>query len=561
MVYDARNHDAVVALARRGIVSAICSKNDPDLVRRILIERGIWDYFVFPSIAWEPKGPRLAALVEAIQLRPGTVLFIDDNPLNREEARHFVPGLQVADETVLPTLLDDPLLAGKDDRALTRLAQYRLLEQRAGDLARSSGEVADFLRGSTIRISIDYDIDAHIDRAVELINRTNQLNFTKQRLPEDRDAARAALRKAIDHYDVQSGLVRVRDSYGDYGFVGFYALRAGDGRRDLLHFCFSCRTLNMGIETWVYRHLQKPSLAVVGEVLADLHDPAPIDWITLTPPGDAVQDASALPVGRNVGRVVLRGGCEMEALAHYVSAVSDSVVGEFNIVRDRIQMRLEHSLVMRQILEGAPPELMPVLRRFGYRPEDIRTALFDPAAPPDVCIFSFTTDAMLQVYRHRSTGLRLPFVLPGHLAGGWNADLTQIGPDALDDEYRAHWAADAVALLAAEFERQPFLDEAGFKEILHRTLLRLGPAPRVFLMTPNDRYRDDAGNEHIAWSFADLASWINDVAAGYPNVTVLAMRDFIRDESEIETFFHFSRMVYVRIFERIMGLESSACAP
>ena len=49
-------HDIVIALARRGIVSSICSKNDLGPVRDVLVREGIWEYFVFPSVNWEPKG-------------------------------------------------------------------------------------------------------------------------------------------------------------------------------------------------------------------------------------------------------------------------------------------------------------------------------------------------------------------------------------------------------------------------------------------------------------------------------------------------------------------------
>ena len=80
ITYRPEIHDTVVALAHRGIISAICSKNDLAPVRDILQAHGIWDYFVFPSIDWSPKGPRLRALVDALQLRPETIAFIDDNP-------------------------------------------------------------------------------------------------------------------------------------------------------------------------------------------------------------------------------------------------------------------------------------------------------------------------------------------------------------------------------------------------------------------------------------------------------------------------------------------------
>src|SRR5262249_7003492 len=57
-----RNRDIVIALAERGIISTICSKNDLEPVRDILKEHEVWDYFVFPSVNWGSKGPRLQAL-------------------------------------------------------------------------------------------------------------------------------------------------------------------------------------------------------------------------------------------------------------------------------------------------------------------------------------------------------------------------------------------------------------------------------------------------------------------------------------------------------------------
>ena len=78
--------------------------------------------------------------------------------------------------------------------ASTRLSQYQLLQRRQTDEKAAGGDNTAFLRDSNIRVSIEHDLEPHLDRAIELINRTNQLNFTKNRLPEDMDAARAELR-------------------------------------------------------------------------------------------------------------------------------------------------------------------------------------------------------------------------------------------------------------------------------------------------------------------------------------------------------------------------------
>ena len=72
------NKAIVKALAARGILLSICSKNNVEDVLATLEPTGLLDYFVFPQIDWQPKGPRLAKLVELVQLRPPTILFIDD---------------------------------------------------------------------------------------------------------------------------------------------------------------------------------------------------------------------------------------------------------------------------------------------------------------------------------------------------------------------------------------------------------------------------------------------------------------------------------------------------
>ena len=166
----------------------------------------------FADVSWDPKGPRLAALVQAVQLRAESLLFIDDNPANRAEAAAFVPGLQIADETIIPTLTKHALLQGKPDPDLARLAQYRLLERRHG-AQKAVRNAEDFLRASGITVAFVHDLEPHLDRVIELINRTNQLNFTKNRLPENPGEARAELLKLLARHNVQAGLLRGAGSF------------------------------------------------------------------------------------------------------------------------------------------------------------------------------------------------------------------------------------------------------------------------------------------------------------------------------------------------------------
>jgi FkbH-like protein len=90
------NAETVIELSKRGIVNAICSNNDRERAKAELVEMGVWDYFVFPSIGFDPKGRAVARMIEDAALRAENVLFVDDNPSNLAEVKFFNPGIMAA---------------------------------------------------------------------------------------------------------------------------------------------------------------------------------------------------------------------------------------------------------------------------------------------------------------------------------------------------------------------------------------------------------------------------------------------------------------------------------
>jgi FkbH-like protein len=307
-----QNASRVVELAKRGIISSICSKNDYDQTKAKLIELGIWDHFVFPTISFNPKGKAIAEMIEGAALRAENVLFIDDNPMNLEEAKFFNPGIMTAHPgEVLEDLLDHPHLRGKPDPELTRLNQYRFLQRKVEERGASALSNEEFLRASNIRISIDYDVSANFDRIVDLVNRANQLNYTKIRLetPGDFDL----FRKRLEGFGFHAGCVRAVDDYGDYGVIGFFLLQRRALIKRLHHFVFSCRTMNMGIEQFVYEMLDRPDIEVVGPVSYGLASHDGIDWIRVVDPNEKTM------TGTGGARLVLVGGCDLLQLASYCS--------------------------------------------------------------------------------------------------------------------------------------------------------------------------------------------------------------------------------------------------
>jgi FkbH-like protein len=527
--------EIVAELSRRGIMSSICSKNDFETVKALLVERGAWDDFIFPSIDWSPKGPRIQQIIETVQLRPQTVMLIDDNHLNLEEAKFFAPGIQVAADTFIPSILADPLFTGKDDRDLSRLKQYKVLEKRKADEAQeretTGGDNRGFLRGSEIRVRIENDVEAHLDRAIELINRTNQLNFIKRRLPEDIDLARERLRAELSDFATQAGLIHVSDKYGDYGFCGYFQVSTRREVAQLRQFCFSCRILDMGVEAWVYQRLGKPALEVQGEVLSDPLTHPPVDWISV---GTETARTAAQPSAPSLGSVAARGGCVLWPLVHYFRLTSEQVIGEFNTVRDGKVIMLDRSLCLRNAILGVTPEQIEAIAPLGYVAEDFQTEYFDYSGDKPIWILSNWADLTRRVYRHNRTGIVVPCHPP-------RTETAKAQLEDLQDYLSAEFTLDVVR-------------EAEFKETLALIFSKVPRHGLMFLLQITEADRRPDGEQVSRPHRREFNRWCAEAAAPFSNVRLVPVADFVHNDAEIlnQNNTHFDRRVYHRLYLHIL---------
>ena len=314
--------DMVRTLVDRGIMCSICSKNEFDDTKNALQELDIWDSFVFPHIDWTPKGQAVTRIIAAMGLRAENVLFLDDNHLNLEEVKFLNPGIMAVDATAFPLveLLDLPQLQGKDDRDHSRLEQYKVMQSKQVLQAETGLSNIDFLRQSGIRVKIITDIENHMDRVLEMLNRTNQLNYTKVRANTPDQVAEFTKLLAIA--GMHAGLVHVQDRYGDYGIVGFFCVRTRYNGTTVHHLAFSCRTLNMGVEQWVWEYLNSPEFDVVKPVANPIKTFEVIDWIT------EVADFDADMVAPVKKRICLVGGCDLLNVSFYCGTERDEFVNK-----------------------------------------------------------------------------------------------------------------------------------------------------------------------------------------------------------------------------------------
>ncbi len=298
------NIELVKHLTDRGIVNSICSKNDYEKTKAKLEELGVWEYFVFPSIDWTPKGQRVKNIISDMNLRPVNCLFIDDNVNNLEEAKFAAGGgINVSLPDDLPELLKDPAFEGKDDSEHSRLKQYKILEEKAAARAQS-GSNEEFLYQSEIHVELIEDCSDKLVRIYEMIHRNNQLNFTKDRISQEE------VDRIFTDPEITSGVVHVTDKYGDHGIIGCYAIKDGKA----LQLVFSCRILGMGVEQWVYAELGYPEIEVVGEVAAELNKTDKPEWINNT---TSVQKETVTS-SHNTPRFIAYGSCSLRPVWAYL---------------------------------------------------------------------------------------------------------------------------------------------------------------------------------------------------------------------------------------------------
>ena len=542
-------HLAIVRkLTDRGIVNTICSKNDHDQVRDVLRSHGIWDLFVFPSINWEPKGPRIAELIAGAGLRSVNVLFLDDNGGNRREAQFYSPGIEARGPWFIEALLDAAELQGKDDRTHSRLRQYRHVEKRTSAQKDYEGNES-FLRDSQIRVSIDKVSSRDLPRVHELIQRTNQLNYTKCR------ASEAEIRSNLDDPSFDCRCVSVVDRYGDYGVVGFCMCNKTDGR--LKHFLFSCRVLNMGIEAFVYDQLGKPRLDVVGDVATPLSQTTCADWIELR--SSSPKDLSVEQPSRSAGRlrrptcdakVLLKGGCDLSQLDPYLRYYSVAAEEEFNQVNEgNHPVHREHSTLLRGIAELPRAVLEDVLRSLPFldHPEVACSRVFGEEY--DVLVYSVLMDYVQDLFLHKESGIKVPL-------GGYG-NLVRMSAEEIESLYRSKKRAgidrDFVHRLRRDFTFLGQIQPHEFQENLEAILAHVSK-PVVFVNGCEVKYDHPREvNAHTRHRVMNEA--LDDFIARHPDCHLLDVRGFITERDQLTTNIrHYRRDVYAQMARKLVAV-------
>jgi FkbH-like protein len=245
--------EALLNLTRRGILLAVCSKNNPEdalaVIRgheHMLLRE---EHFGAMRINWRNKAENLREIAEELNIGLDALVFIDDNPVERDLIRQLLPEVLTPElprdpsryRTMLEEMSDFDLLALTREDEL-RTAQYQAMAKRRVT-REASGSLEEYLTSLGIEVEIEPARRAEASRLVQMFAKTNQFNLTTRRY----QAADVERFMSSGEYLVYA--LHVRDRFGDHGLVGAAVVHAeADGWR-IDSLLMSCRVMGLSVET------------------------------------------------------------------------------------------------------------------------------------------------------------------------------------------------------------------------------------------------------------------------------------------------------------------------
>lgn len=237
-------------LKSRGVLLAVCSKNDPAVARTGFLHPDsvlkVSDFAAFHA-SWDPKPDGLVAIARQLNLGLDALVFVDDNPFERELVSRALPEVavpKVSDPARYAEVVDreghfEPFSITQDDA--TRAEQYATEALRVEAQARFQ-DYGEYLQWLEMKAEIAPFAPKYLDRIAQLINKTNQFNLTTSRHSL---AEVTAFAKSPEHVTLYG---RLADRFGDHGLVSVIIAHALGEALHVDTWLMSCRVLKRDFE-------------------------------------------------------------------------------------------------------------------------------------------------------------------------------------------------------------------------------------------------------------------------------------------------------------------------
>jgi FkbH-like protein len=243
---------ALKSLRNRGILLAIASKNDETVALQALSQHPEMllrpEDFAGKRINWKDKAGNIIEIAAELRLGLQSVVFIDDNPVERARVREALPEVLVPDwpndktlaaSTLLQLDCFDTAQITNEDQA--RAGMYAAERERDG-LKTEMPTVEHWLQSLQTKVTVEELNPSNRARVAQLFNKTNQMNLTTRRMSESELVQWAS----ADRHKVLA--FRVADRFGDSGLTGILTLDFDGATATITDFILSCRVIGRQVE-------------------------------------------------------------------------------------------------------------------------------------------------------------------------------------------------------------------------------------------------------------------------------------------------------------------------
>jgi FkbH-like protein len=228
------------------------------------------------KINWEPKPLNIRKIAEDLNIGLDSLVFIDDNPVERAQVRADLPMVQVVEMPsdilgYLPALREvislDKTRVLDDDRL--RADQYQQ-EIKRKELESAVTNMADFMKSLEMTARVG-KLDSNTqERIHQLIHKTNQFNLTTRRhLLDD-------IKRMSESPNSAVAWLRLQDRFGDMGLVCVGIVREIEGGLwEIDTFLMSCRVMGRNVEDAFLSYLGELALAGGARMLRGVYIKTP----------------------------------------------------------------------------------------------------------------------------------------------------------------------------------------------------------------------------------------------------------------------------------------------
>lgn len=246
--------EALVGLADSGVILTVCSKNNEADVKEL------WEKNPFVKVTpkhiaayrinWQNKADNIRELAKELNIGLDSMVFVDDNPTERELVRQQLPMVAVPEFPKRPYgLMEFYASLVKDyfqtyrltNEDLGKTDQYKANAQRVAEQSKFT-DITDFIRSLDIHIDITKANEFNIPRIAQMTQKTNQFNLTTRRYTEA--DINAFVGKGCEVY-----CISVMDKFGDNGITGEIIISKNGDSATIDTLLLSCRILGKDIES------------------------------------------------------------------------------------------------------------------------------------------------------------------------------------------------------------------------------------------------------------------------------------------------------------------------